>query len=216
MPIAQDMKSLADKIVGDYDARISVLGDLFSETHDTLNGFTRDRGEMAAEQKKELRSFVGGLVDTTSGLLKEFAGDHKKMAAAQAKDLAGFVADLVSSVKKKIKELQKEHKEMAEALEDALKKGETDRLKDFKAMLSGIQRQIKELNAELNRYLAEVKDDMATASAAWQKLAGHMAKTRHGVSVKIEKGKPISAGIEVKSAAATVKPKKKGRRKKRR
>ncbi|MFA4844526.1 MAG: hypothetical protein WC632_06235 [Candidatus Margulisiibacteriota bacterium] len=212
MSIAQEMKSLADKIVGDYDARISVLGNIFSDTHDTLKGFNRDRVKMGAEQRKDLSSFVGDLVDTTSGLLKGFAGDHRKMATAQAKDLAKFAEDLVSNVKRMLKELQKEHKEMAEALEEALKTGETNRLKDFKAMLSGIQKRIMEIDKEVSSYLAEVKDDMTAASGAWQKMAEQMEKARHGVAIKIEKGKPIAAGIEVKTVEESAKPKKKGKR----
>ena len=212
MPIAQEMKSLADKIVGDYDTRISVLGNIVSDTHDSLKGFNRDRTKMGAQQRKDLGSFVGDLVSTTGGLLKGFSQEHKKMAVAQAKDLAKFAEDLVSNVKRMLKELQKEHKEMAEALEEALKTGETNRLKDFKAMLSGIQKKIKEINTEVNRYLAEVKDDMGTAAEAWQKMAGRMAHARHGIAVRIEKGKPIGAGIEVSTAAETAKPKKKGKR----
>jgi len=208
MPIAQDMKSLADKIVGDYDERISVLGNLISDTHDNLKGFNRDRGKMATLQKKDLTSFVSDLVDTTGGLLKGFAGDHKKMATAQAKDLAAFAAGLVSNVKKMLKELEKEHKEMAEALEEALKTGETNRLKDFKVMLSGIQKKIKEINTEVNGYLAEVKDDMSAASEAWQKMSGNMVRARHGVAVRIDKGKPI--GLEVKTAAVAAHPRKRG------
>jgi len=192
MPIAQDMKSLTDRIVGDYDSRISVLGDLFSETQDTLKGFTRDRGKMADGQKKELRLFVGGLVDTTSGLLKEFAGDHKKMAAAQAKDLAKFVADMESTVKKMLKGFQDSHAEMGEELR-----------KDLSAFA-------KDLMNKTKRLMAEYQEDISGAAEAWQKMAGRMPRGRHGVAVKIEKGKPISV------AAATVKPKKKGRRKKRR
>jgi wobble nucleotide-excising tRNase len=179
MPIAQEMKSLADKIVGDYDARISVLGNIVSDTHDTLKGFTRDRTKMGVEQRKDLSSFVG---------------------------------DLVSNVKRMLKELQKEHKEMAEALEEALRTGETNRLKDFKAMLSGIQKKIKEINTEVSRYLAEVRGDMTAAAEAWQKMAGQMDKARHGVAVKIEKGKPIEAGIEISTAEEAAKPKKKGKR----
>lgn len=181
MPIAQEMKSLADKIVGDYDARISVLGNIVSDTHDTLKGFNRDRTKMGAQQRKDLSSFVGDLVSKTGQLLKGFA---------------------------------KEHKEMANALEKMLAASEDARLKDFKATLSGIQKRIKEINTEVNRYLAEVGSDMATASEAWQKMAGRMANLRHGVAVRIEKGKPIgvAAGAEVKTVEEAAKPKKKGKR----
>lgn len=212
MPIAQEMKSLADKIIGDYDTRISVLGNIVADTHDTLKGFNRDRVKMGAQQSKDLSSFVGDLVSTTGGLLKGFSQEHKKMAVTQTKELAKFAEDLVSNVKRKLKELQKEHKEMAEALEEALKTGETNRLKDFKAMLSGIQKRITEIDKEVGSYLAEVKDDMTKAGEAWQKMAGQMAHARHGVAIKIEKGKPIGASIEISTAKEAAKPKKKGKR----
>ena len=207
MPIAQDMKSLADKIVGDYETRISVLGNLISDTHGTLKdargmikGFSRERSTMAAQLKKDLGSFVSNLVDTTGSLLKGFSQEHKKMAAVQAKDLAQFAADLESTVKKMLKDFEKSHAEMSEQMKDDLDK-----------FVKSIVHKVKDLAKETKGMMGDFHKDIAAAASAWQNMAGNMTKARHGVALRIGKGKSL-VGVEVKTAEEAAKPHKKGKR----
>ena len=203
MPIAQDMKRLGEDIVTSYDTRIAAVGNIIVETGDLLKRFDKEHKGMSVELKRDLAQ-----------------GEDERLKAFKAllSDIQKRQKERETEVEKMLKTFQKEHKEMADALEKMLAASENERLKEFKPMLAGIQKRIKEIGTEVANYLAEVKDDMTKAGEAWQKMAGQMERVRHGVAIKIEKGKPIgvAAGAEVKTAAEVAKPKKgkRGRRKK--
>lgn len=199
MPIAQEMKSLGEDIVTSFDTRISAVGNIVAETGDLLKRFDKEHKGMAVELKRELAQGEDERLKAFKALLSDIQKRQKEREA---------------EVEKMLKTFQKEHKEMADALEKMLAASENERLKEFKPMLAGIQKRIKEIGTEVANYLAEVKDDMSAAAEAWQKMGEQMAKARHGIAVKIEKGKPIgvAAGAEVKTVEEAAKPKKKGKR----
>lgn len=115
MTIAQDIKSLADKILADYDARIVFLGGVISDTEeilknarDTVKGFAPEREKMGAQLKKDLRSYVGDIKSTTGKLLKDFGKAHKDMAASQAENLSKTIKNLVNETKSLLGEYRKD------------------------------------------------------------------------------------------------------------
>ncbi len=198
MPIAQDMKRLGEDIVASYDTRIAAVGNIVEETGGLLKRFDKEHKAMAAGLRRDLTNGEDERLKSFKALLT----DIQKQQKAREAEVAGM-----------LKTFQKELKDMATALKEMLEASEDTRLKEFKATMTGIQKRIKEINEEVSSYLVEVKDDMTAAAEAWMKRAGHMTRARHGVAVRIKKGKPISAGIEVKKVAEEEKaPKKKGKR----
>lgn len=202
MPIAQDVKNLAGDIIASYDARIAAVGNIVSETGNLLKRFDREHKNMSQDLRRNLAK---GEDDR----LKEFR--------AMLNGIQKRVKEIESETGRLLKQFQKELKDMSAALKEMLAASEDTRLKDFKVMLTGIQKRIKEMEGEVKRYLADVSKDMSEASEAWQEMAAAMAKTRHGVAVKIGKGM-LGAEVSVKPVAQAVKkaakPKKKGKKRK--
>ncbi len=169
MGIANDMKNLGEDIIASYDMRVKAIGELVSDVHKTLEGFTTDRKKMGEEQAKNLGDFVKGLSKSVEDMLKRFQKDHKQMSDDQAKSLADFVKDLTKNVGYTMTRIQKAHKEMADNLKESLEKGETDRLKDFKDMMGDITKGIKEIENYVANKLKEFHDTHADMSKELKK-----------------------------------------------
>lgn len=183
MGIAEDIKKIGEDIVASYDLRVKAIGELVSDVHETLEGFTTDRKKMGEEQAKNLSDFVKGLSKSVEDMLKRFQKDHKQMSDDQAKSLADFVKDLTKNVGDTMTRIQKAHKEMADNLKESLEKGETDRLKDFKDMMGDITKGIKEIENYVANKLKEFHDTHADMSKELKKdldkyVAGIVSETK--------------------------------------
>jgi len=183
MGISDDIKKLGEDIVVSYDSRVKAIGELVSDVHKTLEGFTIDRKKMGEEQAKNLGDFVKGLSKSVEDMLKRFQKDHKQVSDDQAKSLADFVKDLTKNVGDTMTRIQKAHKEMADNLKESLEKGETDRLKDFKDMMGYITKGIKEIENYVANKLKEFHDTHADMSKELKKdldkyVAGIVSETK--------------------------------------
>ena len=216
MGISDDIKKLGEDIVVSYDSRVKAIGELVSDVHKTLEGFTIDRKKMGEEQAKNLEK---GETDRLKDF-KDMMGDITK----GIKEIENYVAN-------KVKEFHKAHKEMADNLKESLEKGETDRLKDFKDMMGDITKGIKEiedyvanklkefhdthadmskeLKKDLDKYIAGIvsetkklmkdyEDDRKKMAINWQSMAATMAEKR-GIKPKVEaevKVRPVKEAVK--------------------
>jgi ElaB/YqjD/DUF883 family membrane-anchored ribosome-binding protein len=191
MAIAEDMKKLTENIIISNDVRLKAVGDLVADTHKTLNRFSMDRKKMAAQQAKDLASFMNELSKNVQGMLKnarnmvhQFHKDNVQISKEQAKNLADFVNDLVSNVGSMLDSFQKEHKHMS---------------KELKAKLA---REIKDIEAEVERILGDADKligefgaGMAQAKKAWKSMSAALAKARKAGFIMPE----IDAGQKVRT-----------------
>ena len=171
MTIAENMQKLAEDIIVSSDVRLKAVGDLMTDTRRTLNGFSRDRKKMAAQQSKDLANFTGGLSKNVQGMLKSarnmverFGKDNTKMSEEQAKSLADFVHDLVTNVGSMLGGFQKDHGRMSRDLRNKLDK----ELKDIHA-------EVHNILDNTDKLMHEYKTDMARARKAWKSVSSAFA-----------------------------------------
>ena len=86
MAFAEEMKHLADEIIGSFDARVKFLGQNVCETHKTLENAqkfigkcARDHRSMARKLKADLGGFAEDLSDTVGGLRRKFRTQQGKV-----------------------------------------------------------------------------------------------------------------------------------------
>ena len=184
MGIADDMRDLAEDIAASYDVRVKALGQLVTDTHETLDRSSKENEGMANTLK-------GDLARGESGRLKEFRASLKSTQRRQ-KEREKEVVDL-------LKRFQKEQKEMTAALEDALAKGESVRKEDFQKMLNDIQTRQREREREVDDLLKGFREEQERMASEWQKLAATMEEKRSG-KIRLPK-------VEVREEVSTVQEK---------
>lgn len=174
MTIAEDMKKLTENIVISNGVRLQALGALLGGTHRTLEGFSRDRKKMAAQQSRDLTNFMNGLSRNVQGLLKsarglvrQFRKDNQQMSKEQAKNLAAFVNSLVTSVGSMLDGFQKDHKHISRELRNKLARE-----------ISDIQRDVEKVLTDADELVGQVGADMTRARKAWNSMSSALAKAR--------------------------------------
>jgi len=193
--MADDMKKITEDIIVSHDLRVKVLGDLFSDAHQTMKDFEADRKKMAKE------------VDS---LRKGFQKEHKEMADALREDLKKGETDRLNAFKD---------------LKEDLEKGETDRLNAFKDMMENIQKCIKDIETytadklkefsdartdmseELKKELVKANrnllkgyaDERERMAAEWQKMVVTIA------GKKVSGPKPVERIVKKKAEKAEIK-----------
>jgi hypothetical protein len=174
MTIADDMKKLTENIILSNDVRLKALGALMSDTHRTLEGFSRDRKKMAAQQARDLADFMKGLSRNVQGLLKsargvvqQFRKDNKHMSTEQAQNLATFVNNLVSGVSAMLDGFQKDHKHISSELRHKLARE-----------ISEIQKDVEKVLTDADELVGRVGADMTRARKAWNSMSAALGKAR--------------------------------------
>lgn len=217
MGIAANMNDITENIVASHDVRVKAMGDLVTDTQQTLKRFAKDRRRMGEEQAKRLANFVADLSKNVGNMIKGFQKEHDEMTANLD--------------------------EMADNLKEGLAYGEAGRLKTYTNMMGDIRKGIKDIETYVNNKLKEFSDahaemseqqkkdlakyvrgivievkkllgeyaaDMAKAKVAWRRMSISLAKSRKGgVRPKIEAEEKVTT-VE----KATKKPEGKGGKKK--
>lgn len=167
MSIAENMQKLTEDIIVSSDVRLKAVGDLMADTRRTLNGFSRDRKKMAAQQSKDLGQFVSGLSKNVQGMLRsarnmveQFNKDNTQMSEEQARSLADFVRDLVTNVGSMLGSFQKDHDGMSRDLRNRLAR----EIKD-------IQAEVRTILDNADKLMHEYKANMAEARKAWRSMS---------------------------------------------
>jgi uncharacterized protein YicC (UPF0701 family) len=203
MAIAEDMKKIAENIISSYDVRVKALGDLVSDTHNTLKGFAADRKKMGQQQAKDLADFVNGLSKNVQSLqkvaqnmVKEFQKSNKQMSKEQAKNLSDFVKNLAKDMDSMLSSFEKDRSQMSRELKNRLVK----EIKD-------VQIQVEKILNDADKLIGAYSSDMAKAKKAWKNMSANLAKARKGgVMPRIEAGEDVTT---VEQAISKGKAKKK-------
>lgn len=172
--IAEDMKKLTENIIVANDVRVKALGALVSDTHRTLDGFSRDRRKMATQQTRDLAHFMDGLSRNVQGLLKSAQGmvqrfrkDNVQMSKEQAKSLAAFVNNLVAGVGSMLDGFQKDHAHISRELRGKLAQEIND-----------IQRDVERILEDADTLVGQFGADMTRARKAWQGMSAALTRAR--------------------------------------
>lgn len=158
MPLAEDMKNIAEDIISSYEARIQSIGAIFDTTHQLLEGFQDSFLDTKQEREK---------------LSTELRENLVKIESLRRKDFDNMMQGILSTQDEREKEVRSilkiylnEHKEMAVALrenlskvKDALAKGEVQRVKEFQILIKDILARQEERKEEVNSKLKEFQKE---------------------------------------------------------
>lgn len=139
MPIAVDMKNIAEGIEVSYGERVAFLSDLFKETNETLKTFHREHQKMAGDLGDFLSSDRTNREKDTAELMTQIRGDISAMEKETASLLSRF---------------DRQHKAMAERLANFLKESTTATKKDTAALMGQIKESIELIEKETGNLLS--------------------------------------------------------------
>lgn len=165
MPIAQDVRKIAEEIEVSYGERVAYLSDLFAETNNTLKEFRRQHQKMT----DDLWDFLVSDQDSRERLVKELRGKNKKdleeMAKRTREELRSTTKKRTEEVKEMVSGFAKEHQARAEKLQQELLSFQDE-----------LKRKVKNMRAAS---IGDLKETQQT----WQNLARIMAAKRAGKTV---------------------------------
>lgn len=170
MPIAQEMKNLAEDIEASYGERLTTLQHLIAETRQMQRRFRDEHKEMA----QALGSFLDNSESTRITEFKEMLRSIQSRQGAREEEVAEM-----------IKKFEDELAQMASQLKEFLSDSEATRLEDFKSTLATIRSRQREREEETVELLGSYQRDLAEARGYWQNLAKIMASKRTGRKVPI-------------------------------
>lgn len=158
MPIATDMKNIAEGIEISYGERVAFLSDLFKETNETMKTFHREHEKMSTDLWDSLSSDR----DDRKKVVISLHGKNRRELKAMAEQVAHFLKQSNSSMKKDAAELMTRIREDIGSME-----------KEIASLLSGFDKERQSMGRELRNELVsttrgrieQVKKILATFSA---------------------------------------------------
>lgn len=139
MPIAIDMKNIAEGIEVSYGERVAFLSDLFKDTNETLKTFHREHQKMSTDLWDFLSSDRTNREKDTAKLMTRIREDINSTEKEVASLLSRF---------------DREHKTMAERLADFLKESTSATKKDTAALMGQIRNSIELIEKETGNLLS--------------------------------------------------------------
>lgn len=165
MPIAQDIKNIAEDIEVSYGERITYLSDLFAETNNTLKEFRHQHQKMTGD----LWDLLVSDKESRERLVKELRGKNKK--------------DLEEIAKRTREELRSTTKKRTEEVKEMI----SGFAKEHQARTEKLQQELLSFQKELKRKVKDMRaasiGDFKEAQQNWQNLARIMAAKRAGKTV---------------------------------
>jgi len=223
MPTREEMRSLAEDIVGSYADRVAGIAQLRETVKLDLKGFHDSRTAMARELRADLSKVRPALAE------------DDKQRQAEAREFMGelgrVVAEGKATVKTLLKELDSAHAAMSTQLRADLAKEDRQRqaeAREFRGELariiaegkSAVRTQLKELDAahatmstQLRVGLAKgEKERLREARALKQDLVRGVAEIKSAVSAQLKEFADIQAGVrdEWQKLTATMQSKRGG------
>ena len=175
MPLAEDMKNIAEDIISSYEARIQSIGAIFDTTHQLLEGFQESFLDTKQEREKLSAELRENLVKIESLRRKDF--DNMMQGILSTQDERG------KEVRSILKNYLNEHKEMAVALrenlskvKDALAKGDIQRVKEFHEMIKEV---INNQDARKEEVASKLKEFQKEQQQMAKRLKELLAKGSH-------------------------------------
>jgi len=215
MPTREEMRSLAEEIVGSYADRVATVAQLRETVKMDLKGFQDSRTAMGKELRADLAKSVADRKAAVNTKLKELDAAHTAMSRemraelnkgrqtlteeevkrqSEAREFMGrlgrAVAEGKAAVKTLLGEFDSAHTTMSKEMRAELAKSVTTLKHEVGAMLKGF-------NAELK----EVRSELAGGRDEWQKLTATMQSKRGGVAVAVKP--PVE---EIAEEAAEITP----------
>lgn len=139
MPIAADMKNIAEGIEVSYGERVAFVSDLFKGTNETLKTFHREHQKMSTD----LWDFLSS--DRTN---------REKVLASLHAEREAYLSDLFKVVSALRGKNKRELKAMAKQLADFLKESTTATKKDTAALMGQIRNSIELIEKETGNLLS--------------------------------------------------------------
>lgn len=161
MPLAEDMRNIAENIISSYEARLEGMGVIFDTTHQLLQGFKDSFIDTKQEREK---------------LTVELRENLAKNKSLRRNDFDNMMQGILSIQDKREEEMRNllnsyinEQKEMAQALrgnlknfKDFLAKGEIQRVKEFQNMIKKVldeqEKRKEEVTSKLKAFQKEQKE----------------------------------------------------------
>ena len=201
------MHSLAQEIVGSYDARTASIGSIRQEVasrrqkaRTELKELDAAHKAMAKQQRADLAREHAALASNVTIQLEELDAAHKAMAQQQRTDLTKGRARLASSVASQLKESDAAHRAMGQEQRSDLARGHAklassvgSQLKEFDATHKAMAKQQRtdlargraslakseaQRKSEVKASMDEVAATRAGGKYEWQKLTGTMQAKR--------------------------------------
>lgn len=158
MPIANDMKNIAEGIEISYGERVAFLSDLSKETDETLKTFNREHRKMASD----LWDFLSSDRDNRKSVVTSLRAKFKRELKAMAENLANNLHESTSTMEKDTAEMMTRIKGDIGSME-----------REIASLLSGFNTERQSMGREMKNELVsttrgrieQVKKTLATFSA---------------------------------------------------
>jgi len=158
MPVAEDMKNIAENIISSYEARIQSIGDIFDTTHLLLRGFQDSFLDTKQEREKFSVELRENLAKNESLRRKDFDNMMQGILST-SEEREKEVRNLLDSYLNAQKEMAQALRENLSKIKDALAKGEAGRIKEFQAMIKEIFARQEERKEEVTSNLKEFQKE---------------------------------------------------------
>lgn len=162
MPIAVDMKNIAEGIEVSYGERVAFLSDLFKDTNETLKTFHRGHEKMSTD----LWDFLTSNRTTREKAVSALRGKNKRELRTMAEQLANNLAESTSTTKKETAALIRRIREFLELIEkenSELKKETDNLLSSFHASHEAMAKDLRSsLSSETKRQAGKVKEMLSS------------------------------------------------------
>lgn len=162
MPIAQDIKNIAEDIEVSHGQRVAFLSDLFKETNDTLKTFGRQHQKMASD----LWDFLGSDREAREKTVQALRGKNQKELSEMAKKLTNFLKENRKAMKEETATLMAQIRDYLDSMEkeiaNLLSEFQTERQQEAnkmkKRLATTTRGRIEEVKELLTSFAAEHKE----------------------------------------------------------
>jgi len=185
MPTREEMRSLAEEIVGSYADRVATVAELRETVKMDLKGFQDSRTAMGKELRADLVKSVSDMKSAVSTQLKEMDAAHTTMSREMRANLAQSLADCKRSTGAMLEGFSQAHSTMSKEMRANLAQSLADCKRSTGSMLKSFSNELKEVRSEL----AGGRDE-------WQILSATMQAQRVGLAVKTKPSEAVAAPAE--------------------
>jgi len=172
MPTREEMRSLAEEIVGSYADRVAGIAELRETVKMDLKGFQDSRTAMAKELHADLAKSVSDMKVAVSTQLKELDASHTAMSRELKTDLAKVRPALAEEDRKR----QAEAREFIGELCQAVAEGKATVKTLLNEFDSAYQAMSQELKADLGKICPALKEEDRKRQSEARQFKGELAK----------------------------------------